>query len=321
MSSPTNSSNDDTPPKDGAVINEKDVPSHHESPGYFTAEKSTAAEKKLLWKIDLHVLPILWVLYMFAFLDRVNIGNAKIQGLTKDLHMTGTQYNVASMILFVPYILLEVPSNIIIKKIAPSVWLSGLMFFWGITTMCQGFVKSYAELLVCRVFLGIFEAGVFPGCAYLIGMYFKRFELQKRLVFFFSSSLVAGAFGGVGLDSNLVQTLTDAVIAPCFCTCQNERISGIQRLEMVSWLSIFCFSPLTTSRIFIIEGLATVAVSIAAFFLIADWPEDAKFLNQEEKELVAHRLAMDGNSGIARMDRLDKHAARRIFRDWKIWCA
>jgi MFS family permease len=152
---------------------------------------------------------------MFAFLDRVNIGNAKIQGLTKDLHMSGTQYNVASMILFVPYILLEVPSNIVLRKVAPSMWLSGLMFFWGITTMCQGFVKTYSELLVCRVLLGAFEAGVFPGnspfhelkerrnanpntgCAYLIGMYYKRFELQKRLVFFFSSSLVAGAFGGV----------------------------------------------------------------------------------------------------------------------------
>jgi len=163
MSSPTNSSNEYSRPKDGAVVNEKNVPNNLESSGYFEPEINTAAEKKLLWKIDLHVLPILWVLYMFAFLDRVNIGNAKIQGLTKDLHMSGTQYNVASMILFVPYILLEVPSNIVIKKIAPSVWLSGLMFFWGVTTMCQGFVKTYSELLVCRVFLGVFEAGVFPG--------------------------------------------------------------------------------------------------------------------------------------------------------------
>ena len=161
MSSPTNSSNEYVRPKAGAVAREKNITNTLESSGYF--ETSTAAEKKLLWKLDLHVLPILWILYMFAFLDRVNIGNAKIQGLTKDLHMSGTQYNVASMILFVPYILLEVPSNIVLKKVAPSMWLSGLMFFWGITTMCQGFVKTYHELLICRVFLGAFEAGVFPG--------------------------------------------------------------------------------------------------------------------------------------------------------------
>lgn len=163
MSSPTSSSNEYVRPKDGPVVSEKNVSNTFESSGYFEVNTTTAAEKKLLWKLDLHVLPILWILYMFAFLDRVNIGNAKIQGLTKDLHMSGAQYNVASMILFVPYILLEVPSNIVLKKVAPSMWLSGLMFFWGITTMCQGFVHTYSELLVCRVLLGVFEAGVFPG--------------------------------------------------------------------------------------------------------------------------------------------------------------
>jgi hypothetical protein len=78
--------------------------------------------------------------------------------------------------------------------------------------------------------------------------------------------------------------------------------------------------PLTLFRIFIIEGLATIAVAVVAFFLIADWPEDAKFLNKDEKDLLAHRLNTDGNSGVARMDRLDNDALKRIFRDWKIWC-
>jgi hypothetical protein len=126
-------------------------------------EPLTDKEKSLLWKIDYHLIPILFALYMFAFLDRVNIGNAKIQGLTTDLKMSGAMYNVASEILFVPYILLEVPSNLIIKRIRPRFWLSGLMFFWGVTTVCQGVVSSYRGLLVCRVFLGVFEAGIFPG--------------------------------------------------------------------------------------------------------------------------------------------------------------
>jgi hypothetical protein len=78
---------------------------------------------------------------------------------------------------------------------------------------------------------------------------------------------------------------------------------------------------LTFDRIFIIEGLATVAVAIVAFFLIVDWPEDAKFLTAEEKELIAYRLANDGNSGVARMDTLNAPALKRIFGDWKIWCA
>lgn len=90
-----------------------------------------AAEKRLLWKLDLHVLPMISFLYMLAFVDRINIGNARIQGLEKDLHMSGQDYNIALFVFFIPYILLEVPSNIILKKVAPSTWLSVLMFIWG----------------------------------------------------------------------------------------------------------------------------------------------------------------------------------------------
>jgi len=89
------------------------------------------AEKKLLRKCDLHVLPPLFVLFLMAFLDRTNIGNAKIQGLTEDLNMKATDYNIALFVFFIPYILFEVPSNIILKKLAPSTWLSAIMVLWG----------------------------------------------------------------------------------------------------------------------------------------------------------------------------------------------
>ena len=89
------------------------------------------ALRKLTRKCDLYVVPPLFVLFLLAFLDRTNIGNAKIQGLEDGLHLSGPQYNIALFIFFVPYILLEVPSNILLKKIAPSTWLSSIMFFWG----------------------------------------------------------------------------------------------------------------------------------------------------------------------------------------------
>lgn len=89
------------------------------------------AEKKLLWKCDLHVVPVISLLYMLAFLDRINIGNARIQGLEVDLHMRGSDYSVALFVFFIPYILFEVPSNIIIRKLSPSTWLSLIMVCWG----------------------------------------------------------------------------------------------------------------------------------------------------------------------------------------------
>lgn len=190
---------------------------------------SSPAEKRLLRKLDIHVVPILMILFLLAFLDRINIGNARLQGLEKDLNMAGHDYNIALLIFFIPYVLLEVPSNLILKKFAPSWWISGIMFGWGlfllssrtdcadhtelgIITICQGLTASFGGLVACRFLLGVFEAGFMPGaymsmclvslltptgCIYLIAMYYKRYELQWRLNVFFSASIMAGAVSGV----------------------------------------------------------------------------------------------------------------------------
>lgn len=146
----------------------------------------------------------------------MGIGNARIQGLTEDLQMQQTDYNVALFVFFIPYILFEVPSNLILKRLPPSTWLSLIMVLWGICTVGMGLVNTFDGLIAMRVLLGFFEAGLFPGsydmlhravafekysslagCIYLISMYYKRYELQWRLTLFFAASIIAGAFSGV----------------------------------------------------------------------------------------------------------------------------
>lgn len=100
---------------------------------------------------------------MLAFLDRINIGNASVYGLIEDLDLTGQRYNIALTIFFVPYCLFEIPSNILLKKFRPHIWLSVNMFMFGLVTIFQGLVKSYGGLLTTRFFLGVFETGMFPG--------------------------------------------------------------------------------------------------------------------------------------------------------------
>ena len=129
-------------------------------------------------KIDFHVIPFLCILYLLAFLDRVNIANAKSFGLVKDLDLTGVEYNTALTIFFVPYIIAEVPSNVLLKKLSPKVWLTACMFMFGLTGICQGLVSSYGGLLTTRFFLGLFEAGMFPGCFYLI---VSRLQIPRTL--------------------------------------------------------------------------------------------------------------------------------------------
>ena len=106
------------------------------------------------------MVPCLALLYLAAHIDRANIGNAKIEGLVEDLNMTSIQYNIVLSIFFIPYILLEVPSNVILKKFKrPSTYLGILVVSWGLIMTCTGLVKNFAGLMICRVLLGIAEAG------------------------------------------------------------------------------------------------------------------------------------------------------------------
>lgn len=150
--------------------------------------------RKLVARIDLRVIPVLSILYLLAFLDRTNIANAFIFGLRDDLDLKNNEYNTSLTIFFVPYVLFEIPSNILLKKLKPRVWLSACMLMFGLITICQGLVQNYSGLLATRFFLGVAETGMFPGSFYLIGMWYKRSEAQRRFSFFFGSTSLAGEF-------------------------------------------------------------------------------------------------------------------------------
>jgi MFS family permease len=218
-------------------------------------------------------------------ISRINIGNARIQGLEKDLNMHGVDYNIALFTFFILYILLEVPCNILLKKMRPSVFLSSIMLGWGILTVCQGVTQSFAGLVVCRVLIGAMEAGFFPGCIYLISMFYKRHELQWRINLFFSASIIAGAFSGL---------LAYAI----------AHMDGIAGYGGWRW-------------IFILEGLFTILVASAGYWLVPDWPETAKFYTEDERALWIRRLALDNED--TNMSHWDKHTAKRVFGDIKIW--
>ncbi|KAJ5412652.1 uncharacterized protein N7487_007011 [Penicillium crustosum] len=253
--------------------------------GEHHVEYDALEEQKVIRKCDIHVVPILMLLYLLAFLDRINIGNARLQGLEDDLNMEGPQYNYALVIFFVPYIICEVPCNLIMKKMAPSTWICGIMAAWGCVTIGQGFVKSWGALMACRFLIGLFEAGFLPGCVYLISMYYKRFELQWRLTLFFSASIVSGAISGL-----LAYGLS--------------YMEGIRGYSSWRW-------------IFILEGLATVVIALLAKLLVVDWPESARFLNERERTILLTRLKSENH--LFPMDRLNRTTILRILTDTKIY--
>ncbi|KAI0824785.1 MFS general substrate transporter [Trametes gibbosa] len=221
-------------------------------------ERTKALTRRVLWKLDIHVLPPLALLWLANFVDRTNIGNARIAGLERDTHLHGTQFNVALAIFYVSYILVELPSNWVLKKFKPSRWLPFLVAVWGTVTTLSGLVHNYSGLLAIRFFLGFCEGGLLPGIMLYLSTLYERHELQQRVGIFYASASLSGAFGGL---------LATAII----------KMDGIGGLAGWRW-------------IFILEGIATVMIALTStFFLPADI-KSAKFFTEEEREFALRRL-------------------------------
>ncbi|KAJ7091470.1 MFS general substrate transporter [Mycena belliarum] len=258
------------------------------APPLYNADVDTSGvdERKLLRKLDLALIPWLSFLYLLSFLDRTSIGNAKLYHLEADLHMTDNQYLISLTVFFFSYAIFEVPSNVFLKRLRPSVWLSLLMFLWGIMMTVQGLVHNYGGLLGMRWMLGMFEAGLFPGVNYYLSCWYKRSEFGIRAAIFFSAATVSGAFGGL---------LAAAI----------SNMEGVGGKPAWAW-------------IFILEGLATVVAGAASFFIIQDFPDTAKFLTEAERTLVIRRLQSDDQFSAAGETLKWKYIWKSLL-DWKTW--
>jgi MFS family permease len=151
-----------------SVSNEKVVNKgpHVDDVNVESAGWDETTTKKLIRKIDLALIPFLALLYLLSFLDRTNIGNARLDTLEKDLGLTGLQYNDALAIFFPFYVAAEVPSNMAMKRFRPSIWIPSIMVAWAVCTTLMGIVHNYPGLMACRSALGIAEGGLFPGITY-----------------------------------------------------------------------------------------------------------------------------------------------------------
>ncbi|ORY69992.1 major facilitator superfamily domain-containing protein [Pseudomassariella vexata] len=243
-------------------------------------------ERRIVTRIDFRLMPFVTLLYLLAYLDRINIANAKVFSLVDDLALDGVKYNTALTMFFIPYVFFEIPSNIMLKKFSPKIWLPGCMLGFGIVSICQGLVQNYAGLLVTRFFLGLFETGMLPGCFYLLGMWYKRSEAQKRYSLFFSSTSLAGAFGGL---------LASAI----------GKMDGMRGFHGWRW-------------IFILEGCLTIVIAVIFFFTFPSFPEQAAWLNEDERAYVKTRLQADQGRNAA-----ERHVGFRdvlsVMKDPRVW--
>ncbi|KAL4894758.1 major facilitator superfamily domain-containing protein [Aspergillus ambiguus] len=254
--------------------------------------------KRLLRKVDRRVIPILAILYFFSFLDRGNIGNADIQGLSADLNLVGNQYNWALTAFFFPYCFLEPICNLLLVKFKPSIWLPSIMVAWGVVTTLLGVVQNYSGLVAARFFLGklrkvgVAEAGLCQVAVVLLIQYrYPRTNAQYRLAMIFASASMAGAFSG--LLAFLI-----------------GKMQGVGGLEGWRW-------------IFILEGIATVLVAVLSYFLVWDEPSTATFLSEGEKliiiELLADSRASVGANQLGEKSAFDWRQVKQALLDWQTY--
>ncbi|KAL0475104.1 major facilitator superfamily domain-containing protein [Neurospora intermedia] len=251
-----------------------------------TDEEKAEIDRKLVRRLDFMLIPWLCLLYLLAFLDRTNIGNAKIAGVQKDLELSDGQYSASLSIFFVSYAVFEPITNIMLKKFRPSIFIPIIMVFWGGSMVGMGFCYNWSGLMAARWFLGLAEAGLFPGVNYYLSCWYKRSEFGIRAAIFFSAAALSGSFGGL---------LAAAI----------EHMDGIGSRPGWAW-------------IFILEGLLTVVIGFVSFWMVHDFPDEAKFLSEDDRARVVRRLKLDQQAS-AEHETFQMTYLYQSLRDWKMW--
>jgi MFS family permease len=233
------------------------------------------AERKLRNKLDLMLIPTVSILYLFCFIDRANIGNARLAGLEKELQLVGNDYNTLLSIFYVSYIIFEIPFTVACKWMGPGWFIPMISLGFGIASVGTAFVTNLGGACGVRFVLGIFESGMMPCISYYLSRWYRRAELAFRLSLFIVMAPLAGAFGGL-------------------------LASGI--------LSLPHFGSLTEWRmIFAIEGVITIGLSLISFLTLTDRPETARWLSEDEKKLAIARVKSERVAQTVVLDKMDRN--------------
>jgi ACS family tartrate transporter-like MFS transporter len=224
---------------------------------------ATEFERKTIRKMQVRIIPFIFVLYIVAFIDRTNIAVAKLT-MNDELGVTATQYGLISGIFFVGYFLLEVPSNLLLHRVGARVWIARILVTWGIVAMIGGFVQSVHQLYLVRFLLGVAEAGFAPGMLLYLTYWFRQREQAQAVGLYLTAIPVAGILG--------------------------SPVSGII-LDRVHWIGVSSWRWLL-----ILEGFPAVVLGIVTYLALPSGPDEARFLTADEKHWLRTALTREDAS-------------------------
>ncbi|EJD01173.1 sugar transporter [Fomitiporia mediterranea MF3/22] len=247
-------------------------------------------ERKLVRKLDMRMC-ILIIIYILNYIDRNNAAAARLRGFEDDLHLVGEQFNTLLSILYVGYIIMQVPSNMFLNYIGkPSIYLPACMVVWGTISILTGVTTNFVGALMTRFFLGFVEAAFFPGALFLLSKWYRRDELGLRTALLYCGSLISNGFGAL-IASGIL-----------------DGMDGAGGRAAWRWL-------------FYIEGGLTVFFALISIFILPDFPATSKWLSPLERRLAEKRLEEDVGVGDSDGTMHISHVEGLImaFTDWKVW--
>ena len=231
-----------------------------------TLQDNKAVEHRVINKLFRRLIVFLFILFVFSFLDRINIGFA---GLTmgKDLGLTSTMFGLAATLFYVTYVLCGIPSNIMLAKIGARRWIAGIMVVWGIASTCTMFATSPQTLYILRMLVGIAEAGFLPGILVYLTWWFPAYHRARANALFMIAMPVTMMLGSI---------LSGYILA----------LDGLWNLKGWQWL-------------FLLEGLPSVVLGVVTWFFLNDTPDQATWLDDEEKQTLKTMIAREQENAVA----------------------
>lgn len=223
----------------------------------------TVDEQAIVRKVTLRIIPFMFLLYIVSYLDRANIGYAALE-MNKELALTSEAFGFISGIFFIGYFLFEVPSNVMLNKFGARVWIARILVTWGAIAAATAFAQTANQLYVLRFFLGVAEAGFFPGVIVYLTYWFRSKELATTVALFTAAIPVSYIIG-----------------APL----STWIMDNIKWFDWSGWRWML-----------FLEGVPAVFLGIACFFILTDKPEQAKWLTQQEKDWLLAELERDRQS-------------------------
>ena len=243
-----------------------------------------SVESSVIKKTMLRILPFLFICYVVAYLDRVNIGFAALE-MNADLALSAEIFGLLSGIFFLGYVVFEIPSNMIMSKVGARFWIARIMITWGIIEILTGFVQNSTHLYIARFLLGIAEAGFFPGIILYFTYWFRGKE-RGRASAFLLLALPVGTIIGAPLSTWIMDTITWGGLA--------------------GWRWMF-----------ILEGIPAVALGVITLFFLSNRPKDAKWLSDEEKNWLEQELDRERQQSL-KVNKVSKLAMVKDFNVWKL---